>query len=53
MATQVLNRAVALTPVRAPESFTGVVIIDLSLTRKRLFRRDPENIVDVGRLEHK
>lgn len=30
--------------------FEQLVLIDRTLTRKRLFRRDPENVVDVGRL---
>ena len=30
--------------------FEQLVLIDTSLTRKKLFRRDPGNVVDVGRL---
>ena len=30
--------------------FEQLVLIEPSLTRKQLFRRDPENVVDVGRL---
>ena len=30
--------------------FEQLVLIDASLTRKKLFRRDPGNVVDVGRL---
>lgn len=30
--------------------FEQLVLIDPTLTRKKLFRRDPENVVDVGRL---